>query len=181
MKQKNALRSALQFAAILVVLFMLIGYLLITSAAAGTPIYFPLINRLDPVGEEFNLRLLISEVMNNPSGHEPGLEWIEIYNRSIQRINLVGHKIGDSETRGDPEGMYRFPVGSIIQPGQVVVIANQGLLFSQVHGFQPDYELLDSDQAIQDMVKYGTQYFRNSANDQPTHKWLTTSINNHKA
>ncbi len=56
------------------------------------------------------------------------------FNRSIQRINLVGHKIGDSETRGDPEGMYHFPEGSIINPGQVVVIANQGFLFSQVHG-----------------------------------------------
>jgi hypothetical protein len=49
------------------------------------------------------------------------------FNRSIQRINLVGHKIGDSETRGDSEGMDHFPVGSIIEPGQVVVIANQGL------------------------------------------------------
>jgi hypothetical protein len=153
MKQKNALHSALQVAAILVVLFMLTGYLLITSAAAGTSIYLPLIYRSYLVGEELNLRLLISEVMNNPSGHEPGLEWIEIYNRSTQRINLVGHKIGDSETRGDPEGMYHFPVGSIIEPGQVVVIANQGLLFSQVHGFQPDYELLNSDQTIPDMVK----------------------------
>ena len=75
------------------------------------------------------------------------------FNRSIQWINLGSHKIGDSETRGDPEGMYRFPAGSIIKPGQVVVIANQGLLFSQVHGFQPDYELLDSDQTILDMVK----------------------------
>jgi hypothetical protein len=72
---------------------------------------------------------------------------------------LVGHKIGASETRGDPEGMYNFPVGSIIKPGQVVVIANQGVLFSQVHGFQPDYELLGSDQTITDMVKYGSQYW----------------------
>ncbi len=53
--------------------------------------------------------------------------------------------------------MIRFPAGSIIEPGQVVVIANQGLLFSQVHRFQPDYELLDSDQTIPDMVKYGSQ------------------------
>ena len=154
MKQKNAYRSAFQVAAILVVLFMLSGYLLIPLAAAGTSIYIPLIYRSYLVGEELNLRLLISEVMNNPSGQEPGLEWIEIYNRSIQRINLVGHKIGDSETRGDSEGMVHFPEGSIIEPGQVVVIANQGLLFSQVHGFQPDYELLDSDQSIPDMVKY---------------------------
>ena len=153
MKQKNALQSELQVVAILVVLFTLIGDLILTSAAARTSIYYPLIFRLELVGEELNLRLLISEVMCNPSGYEPGLEWIEIYNRSIQRINLVGHKVGDSETRGDPEGMYHFPAGSIIKPGQVVVIANQGLLFSQVHGFQPDYELLDSDQTIPDMVK----------------------------
>jgi hypothetical protein len=140
--------------AILVVLFTIIGDLLITSAATITTIYYPLIFRLGLVGEDLNLHILISEVMYNPDGQEPGLEWIEIYNRSIQRINLVGHKIGDSETRGDPEGMYHFPVSSHIEPGQVVVIANQGLLFSQVHGFQPDYELLDSDQTIPDMAKY---------------------------
>ena len=157
MKQKNAYRSALQVAAISVVLFILIGYFLNTSAAVRISIYFPLIYRSYLVGEELNLRLLISEVMNNPNGHEPGLEWIEIYNRSIQRINLVGHKIGDSETRGDSEGMFHFPEGSIIEPGQVVVIANQGLLFSQFYGFQPDYELLDSDQTIPDLVKYGSQ------------------------
>ncbi len=67
MKQKNALRSAFQVAAILVVLFLLTGYLLITSVAAGTSIYFPLINRLNLVGEELNSRLLISEVMCTPS------------------------------------------------------------------------------------------------------------------
>jgi hypothetical protein len=90
----------------------------------------------------------------------------EIYNRSIHRINLVGHKIGDSETRGDSEGMVHFPVGSIIEPGQVVVIANQGLLFSQVHGFQPDCELVDSDRTIPGMVKYGSQYSGDSTINQ---------------
>ncbi len=64
--------------------------------------------------------------------------------------------------------MYRFPVGSIIKPGKVVVIANQGFLFSQVHGFQPDYELLDSDNTIPDMVKYGSQYSGDSTINQHT-------------
>jgi hypothetical protein len=154
----------IKVAAILVVLFTLIGDFLITSAATRTTIYYPLIFRLGPVGEDLNLRILISEVMYNLDGQEPGLEWIEIYNRSIQRINLVGHKIGDSETRGDPEGMYHFPVSSNIDPGQVVVIANQAYLFRQVYGFQPDYELLDSDQTISDMVKYESQYTGDTAN-----------------
>ena len=104
-----------------------------------------------------------------------GLDILEIsfqprvnFNRSIQRINLVGRKIGDSETREDSGGMDHFPVGSIIGPGQVVVIANQGLLFSQVFGFQPDYELLDSDRTIPGMVKYGSQYSGDSTINQYT-------------
>lgn len=154
MKLTNRSRNALQIVAITFASTSILGYSLITSAVVRNSIYFPLVNNLAPVGEQYDPRILISEVMNNPSGQEPGLEWIEIYNRSSRWINLGSHKIGDSETQGDPEGMYQFPADSKIGPGQVIVIANQGLLFGQVYGFQPDYELTGSDPTVHDMQKY---------------------------
>ncbi len=154
MKLKFGSQKSLQVAAVFVSSISILGYSLITSAIIRSSIYFPLINHLAPVGEEYTPQILISEVLNNPSGQEPGQEWIEIYNRSSKFIDLGSHKIGDSETRGDPEGMYHFPAGSRLGPGQVIVIANQGLLFSQTYGFQPDYELLDSDPSVPDMFKY---------------------------
>jgi hypothetical protein len=120
-------RQGLQVAAVLVSSIFILGYSLMTSAFVSTSVYFPLVSRLSIVGEDYNLRILISEVMNNPAGHEPGMEWIEIFNRSDKWISLSSHKIGDSETRGDPEGMYHFPTGSIIGPGQVVVCQNTGI------------------------------------------------------
>jgi len=65
---------------------------------------------------------------------------------------MANSKIGVSEIRGDPEGVVHFPVGSIIELGQAVVITHQGLLFSQVYGFHPDYVLTDSDQNFPDLV-----------------------------
>ena len=131
MKLMNGSRKVFQVVAVLVPSISILGYSLLTSAFVNSSIYFPLVNHLAPVGEEYIPRILISEVLNNPSGQEPGLEWIEIYNRSSQVINLGSHKIGDSETRGDPEGMYHFPKGAIITPGQVIVVANQAQLFTQ--------------------------------------------------
>ena len=69
-------------------------------------------------------------------------------------------------------------MGSIIKPGQVVVIANQGLLFSQVHRFQPDYELLDSDQTIPDMF---TQYAGDSAENEHSSQFIIMESNLQKA
>ncbi|MBK5109408.1 MAG: lamin tail domain-containing protein, partial [Anaerolineales bacterium] len=117
-------------------------------------IYFPFLNYLDPVAEELKNHLVISEVMFNPTGAEPGNEWIEIFNRSPLRVDLHEYKIGDSETPGDLEGMYAFPEGSHVSPGKTVVIANQAAPFIGTYGFRPDFELVDSDPNVQNMMKY---------------------------
>jgi hypothetical protein len=69
-------------------------------------------------------------------------------------LNLVVYKIGDSETQGDGEGMFHFPKGEVIEPGQVIVVANQALRFFDQFDFLPDYELLDSDPSVPNMTKY---------------------------
>lgn len=99
-------------------------------------------------------RLLISEVLYDPAGDEPANEWIELYNAGGNGIDLTGYKIGDEETQGQGEGMYRFPDGISLVSGGVIVIANQALEFETVYGFKPDYELVESDPEVPNLVKY---------------------------
>lgn len=155
---KFHLRKALvQIFAVLFVLLILIGILILPTLAGLNSVHFPMINKLMPVSPELTTGLLISEVQYNPSGKEPAGEWIEIFNRSGKAIQLAGHKIGDCQTQGGLEGMYQFPNNAVIQPGEVIVVANQALTFSQTYGFLPDFELADSDPSVEELEKYRTQ------------------------
>ncbi len=98
--------------------------------------------------------LLISEVLYDATGAEPDEEWIEIYNAGASPIDLSNYKIGDEEEQGGGEGMLRFPPGTSINPGQVIVIANKATAFLGVWGFNPDYEMEDSDEGVPDMIPY---------------------------
>lgn len=152
MKQKVAQRNVLQIIIILFAFIMLIAFSIFPSTAAWN-LYLPLINRLWPGEPGSRSPLLITEVMYDPINHEPGNEWIELYNRSFESISLVNYKIGDSETSGDAEGMFSFPPGGVIDPGQVIIIANQAFQFTQLFGFMPDFEFSDSQKSVPDMVK----------------------------
>lgn len=98
--------------------------------------------------------LLISELVYDPAGTEPDGEWIEIYNPDTVSVILSDYKVGDEETRGGNEGMLQFPGGSILTPGQVVVIANRAVAFSALYGFQPDFEMVESNEFVPNMVRY---------------------------
>jgi hypothetical protein len=99
-------------------------------------------------------RLLISEVLPDPVADEPAGEWIELYNPGGETIDLTGYKLGDAAAPGQREGMMQFPAGAALAPGQVIVIANRAQAFFAVYGFNPDYELNESDLAVPNLVKY---------------------------
>ncbi len=98
--------------------------------------------------------ILVSEVLYDVLGTEPDGEWIEIYNAGASTIDLSNYKVGDEETPGQGEGMLQFPSGTSINPGQVMVIANKATAFRSVWGFNPDYEMVASDEAVPDMIPY---------------------------
>ena len=98
--------------------------------------------------------MLISEVVYNPSGLEPDAEWIEIYNPSGTVIDLSDFKLGDEETQAGAEGMSQFPPGSTIAPGQIILVANLASAFSLTYGFNPDFELRESDPNVPNLTKY---------------------------
>lgn len=100
--------------------------------------------------------LLISEVLYDALGTEPDQEWIEIYNAGASAIDLSVYKLGDEEEKGKTEGMLQFPAGASINPGQVIVVANKATAFFGVWGFNPDYEMVASDDTVPDMVPYTT-------------------------
>jgi len=103
----------------------------------------------------FNGRLLISEVCFDPLDHEPDGEWIEIYNPENYPIDLSGFKIGDEETKGQSEGIMQFPSGAIIESRGVVIIANHAEPFLARYGFQPQYEMNESN-STSNMTKYSS-------------------------
>jgi hypothetical protein len=105
-----------------------------------------------PFGNE---RLLLTEVLYFPLGANPEEEWFEIYNAGSGPANLYDYKIGDEETIGQGEGMMRFPAGSVLPAGEVIVIANQAVGFYSNYNFYPDFELVNTDSAVPDLLVYG--------------------------
>ncbi|MGC8873229.1 MAG: lamin tail domain-containing protein [Chloroflexia bacterium] len=82
--------------------------------------------------------LLVSEVLYDPSGSEPGEEWVELYNPTAQSVDLSGWSLGDAAVDGEyGSGRYLFPEGTRIGPRAVVVVAAQA---ADAIGFQPDLE-----------------------------------------
>lgn len=98
--------------------------------------------------------VLISEVLFDPLGAEPAAEWFEIYNPTGQPVDLSGHKIGDEETQGGSEGMFRFPPGTVISAGGRLTIAVSAEAFRDGYGFLPDFETAGTSNAVADMEKY---------------------------
>jgi hypothetical protein len=119
--------------------------------SATPPLYLPIVVRakqtIQPAGH-----LLVSEVAY---GSIPEKEWVEIYNPTGLAIDLSHHKVGDAAHADDYEGTYQFPAGTMIQPDEVLVVAVTARGFQQDWiGQSPDFEILDTDPAVSDMVRY---------------------------
>jgi hypothetical protein len=121
------------------------------------PSVLPPVNPTSPLPvlpTPFGGKLLLSEFMYDPSGSEPDQEWIEIYNAGPQALQLQDFKLGDEETKGGSEGMLRFPVGAVLEPGQAVVVAHKGSAFKDFYHEFPDFEIVESLPDIPNMLSY---------------------------
>lgn len=98
--------------------------------------------------------LMVTEVMNYPHPVTGDVEWIEIFNASRETVNLRPYKVGDEEVLGGSEGMLQFPPGAALEPGGVIVIAEDAFEFQSAFGFTPDFEFKDSGSPVPDMFKY---------------------------
>ena len=103
--------------------------------------------------------LLVTEFVADPRGTDADKEWIEIYNSGTVAIDLTGYKVGDEETKGGDEGMFSFPAGTTMAPGQVFVIALKASgtsSFFSTYNKLPDFEIIETDGTVPNMVKYAT-------------------------
>jgi uncharacterized protein len=98
--------------------------------------------------------LLITEVFYHSPGPDEEEEWIELAYFGAEPLDLSGYKLGDEARSGGSEGMMRFPDGAVVQPGQVIVVAQTAVGFRARFGFNPDYELRDTDSAVPVMAHY---------------------------
>ncbi len=134
--------------------FALVTAAIWAHAAVDSTAYLPLvINRYPPPPSE-TARLLLTEVLYNPSGSEPGSEWIEIYNPGPEPAILSAYKISDEAWFGYDEGAFRFPDGAILPIGGVAVVANRAIDFYQAYNRYPDYEIRDTSPTVPDMIWY---------------------------
>ncbi len=102
-------------------------------------------------------KLLVTEFIADPRGTDADREWIEIFNQSPLSISLDGYKVGDEETKGGDEGMFSFPTGITMPAGQVYVIALKATGFAASYpGLLPNFEVIDTDPTVPNMVKYST-------------------------
>lgn len=96
--------------------------------------------------------ILISELLYNPGGAEDDKEFIELVNPTGHLVNLTSFSVGDAVNPTDFEDVRRFPAGVQIAPGEALVIATAATSFNAEYGFNPDFEILDTDPLVPDMI-----------------------------
>ncbi|MCB8944690.1 MAG: lamin tail domain-containing protein [Ardenticatenaceae bacterium] len=94
---------------------------------------------------------LISEVLYDPPGLDDG-EFIELVNPTSSAVDLSNYSVGDAVNPTDFEDVRRFPSGTILLPGQTLVIATSATAFQAEYGFAPDFEIVDTDAAVPDLI-----------------------------
>ena len=151
-----SLKSIYRIVLLLVIITLSLGVVLATVPASSPGLFIPLVFRNWPTISSQITSPLITEVLYNPVGEEPDGEWFEIFNPFDYPLQLNEYKIGDAESVGDREGMYMFPSGAVISPGEVIVIAKNALTFKSIYNLYPDFELTDSDPEVPDLEKYYT-------------------------
>jgi hypothetical protein len=109
-----------------------------------------------PIKDKSNI--LISEVYYDTSASGEDDEFIELYNPTSTDIDLFSdnYKLGDEETKGAGEGMYKFPNPAVIKSKSYLIIAKNASSFISANNKSPDFEFASSDTSVPDMVKYAS-------------------------
>jgi len=103
--------------------------------------------------------LLISKVFYLGSTSTfTGSEWVQVYNPTPVTVTLTGYKLGDQAAPGATgftvDGMWQFPAGSVIGPGQTLNVATTGRGFFDKYGRPPHFAFFTSDVPVPLMSPY---------------------------
>ena len=91
--------------------------------------------------------VLVTEFLPDPSGTDIDREWFEIYNAGDAPFDLTGYAAGDGinpTSTSAGEGMGVFPPGTVMDPGDVFVIAANAYGFFSLYSFLPTFEFANS-------------------------------------
>jgi len=91
------------------------------------------------------VQLLISEVVYDGTQRGDGDEYVELYNPNTFSVMLDGWGIGDEESPGGNEGLYRFDASFTLAPHATLVIARDAAAFHARFGVWPDAEMNPTD------------------------------------
>ncbi len=80
-------------------------------------------------GEECisDLRVLLNEVMFDPSGADEGYEWIELYNAGTGDADVSGWSLAWFNKADDPKDKLSLPDGTVIPAGGFFVVGGAGV------------------------------------------------------
>lgn len=95
--------------------------------------------------------ILITEIAYDTWQADALNEWIELLVVSEQPVEAEQYKLGDEETIGGGEGMMRFPKETLLEPGQVIVVAQSAVDFRAATGVYPTFEIIDSTADVPNM------------------------------
>jgi hypothetical protein len=93
-------------------------------------------------------QVLITEVQVNPNGDDAA-EWVELHNTGTGVVTIGGWTLNDYGPT--PPREFSFPMGTVLGPGQVVLVARQATQYQTMAALEvppyavlvPDYELAD--------------------------------------
>ncbi|MCA9918535.1 MAG: lamin tail domain-containing protein [Anaerolineales bacterium] len=114
----------------------------------GATIYLPVVlaNYIGPA-----THVLISEVLYDPFGQDDA-EFIELVNPTGATIDLGNYSLGDAVNRTDFEDVRRFPAGTLLAPGNTLVVATAATAFFAEHGTNPDFEILNTSASVPNLI-----------------------------
>lgn len=94
---------------------------------------------------------LISELLYDPTGGDDK-EFVEVTNPTGDAVNLGGWSLGDAVTPDDFEDVRRFPAGTMLPPGETLVVAVAAVPFADAFGITPHFEILESDPQVPNLI-----------------------------
>ena len=98
-------------------------------------------------------RIILSEILANPSGDESKEEFIELENRSAKRVDLSGWTLRDASKTGK----YVFPAGSAIEANSFLTLFRADFVFALNNGDET-VSLEDATGTVSDHISWKTAH-----------------------
>ena len=95
--------------------------------------------------------MLISEVLYDSYGPDE-IEFIELVNPTAAAIDIGGYGLADAVNREDFEDLRRFPSGTIVAAGDVLLTVTSADSFWNEYGYWPDFEILETAPTIPNLI-----------------------------